>query len=300
MYFFVGFLLLFVLCGILFFHRRKKKICKKLCNMNAKEKCEKLTELITPFGYCYDLKQDVFSTTIDAWQRDFGYMEAYNHYAPHFNMVFDNEPVYFDYNDRTWMIEFWKGQYGINTGGEVGIYYSDGFVPPALRDITLFKCVKDKDMLPMTIHLFQDDCSIAMMQKKHWWLTVFDMGNYCEPRELSMNIGITFPNEEMMNAFVKALLEKGYRQNDLCICGLKVLFLYNSCSTCTLGCFRKLLYRFAQWKNLIFCKLYLWVTKPFCTSLDRLLCLYYYVPFAFRHMLTMKHYKKCRKKKKRH
>ena len=295
MYFLFGSLLLLVLCGILFSHHRKKRICQKICHMSAEEKCEKLTELITPFGYCYDFKQDVFSTTLDAWQRDFGYTESYNHYAPHFNMVFDYEPIYFYYNERTWLIEFWKGQYGINTGCEVGIYYSDSFVPPALRNITLFHCVKDKDMLPITIHLFKDECSVAMMRKKHWWLTVFDVGKYCEPFELCMNIGITFPKEEMMNAFVAALLEKGYNKNDLCICGLKVFFLYDSCSSCSLPFFRHLLCRFAQWKNRIFCKLYLWVTRPFCTSLDRILCLYYYLPFVCRRLLTIKRYKKDKK-----
>lgn len=295
MYFLVGFLLLLVLCGIFIFHGRKKRIREKICNMCAEEKCEKLTELITPFGYCYDFKQDVFSTTLDAWQRDFGYTESYNHYAPHFNMVFDYEPIYFDYKDRTWLIEFWKGQYGVNMGCEVGVYYSDSFVPPALRNITLFHCVKDKDMLPMTIHLFQDECSIAMIRKKHWWLTVFDVGKYCEPYELSMNIGITFPNEEMMNAFVTALFEKGYQQKDICICGLRVFLLYDSCSTCSLPFFRHLLCRFTQWKNKIFCKLYLWVTKPFCTSLDRILYLYYYLPFVFRRLLTIKRYKKDKK-----
>lgn len=296
MYFFISFLLLFVLFGILFFHRRKRKICKKICAMTEQEKCEKLTELITPLGYCYDYCQDVFSSTQDAWQRDFGYMEAYNYFAPKFNMVFDYEPIYFDYNDRTWLIEFWKGQYGINTGAEVGVYYSDSYVPPALRDITLFHCVKDKDMLPITLHLFQNDHTIAKLEEKHWWLTIFDVGNYSSPKDLSAHIGLTFPNKEMMNAFLTALYEKGYEKEKLCICGTKVLLLYDVCSTCSDSFYRRLLCSFAQWKNRLFCKLYLWVTKPFLTSLDRCLCLYYYLPFAFRHMLTIKQYKNKRKK----
>lgn len=295
MYSFLSFLLLIILYGIFFFHRRKKKICKKLCTMTFSEKCGKLTDVIHPFGYCYDSRQDVFSTAIDAWQRDFGYTEAYNYYAPHFNMVFDYEPIYFDYQDRTWMIQFWKGQYGINTGAEVGIYYSDSYVPPALRNITLFHCVKDKDMLPMSLCLSQNSCKIARMQKKHWWLTVFDVGRYCEPSELSLNVAIAFPSEEMLRAFITALLDKGYDKNDFCICGLHVIFIYDSYVTGSDHFFRHLLCRFAQWKNRIFCKLYLWVTKPFSSSLDRCLCLYYFLPFAFRRMITIKRYKKIRK-----
>ena len=296
MYFFLSFLLLFVLCGMLFFHKRKKKICKKICDMPEHEKCEKLTDLITPFGYSYDYCQDVFSSTLDAWQRDFGYMESYNHFAPRFNMVFDYEPVYFDYKDRTWLIEFWKGQYGINTGVEIGIYYSESHVPPSLRELTLFQCVKDEDMLPITLHLFKNNKSIAKLEKKHWWLTIFAVGTYSSPKDLSAHIGLTFPNTEMMNAFLTALYEKGHEKEKLYIYGTKVFLLYDVCSTCSNHFYHRLLCSFAQWKNRLFCKLYLCITKPFFTSLDRSLYLYYYLPFAFRRMLTIKQYKSKRKK----
>lgn len=294
MYFFFLFLLLIVLCGFLFFRRRKKKACQKIWHMNTCEKCEKLTELITPFGYCYNYKQDIFSTTMNAWQRDFGYTEAYNRYASRFSMIFDNEPVYFDYKERTWLIQFWKGQYGINTGGEVGIYYSDSLVPDTLKNLTLFQAVENKDMLPISMQLLKGECTLGMMRKKHWWLTIFNLGEYSSPSELSMNISITFPNKEMMNAFVAALLEKGYKQEELFICGTKVHFIYDSCSTCSLSFFRSLLYRFSQWKNRNFCRFYLWATKPFSSSLDRVLCLYYCLPFAFRRLFRTNRYKKCK------
>lgn len=295
MYYLFGFLLLLVLCNLLFFHCRKRKIRKKICNMNTAQKCEKLTEIITPFGYCYDAKQDVFSTSLDAWQRNFGYTESYNHYAPYVNMIFDYEPIYFDYQNKTWLIELWKGQYGINTGAEIGIYYSDSYVPPGLFDYTLFHCVKDEDMLPMSLHLFSKDDSIAMIRKRHWWLTIFNVGTYCEPKDLSMNVSITFPTESMMNAFTDALRKKGYQKGDICICGLTVIFIYRSCSACHTSLCRRILCRYVQWKNRIFCTLFLRITKPFSSSLDRTLCLYYYIPFAFRRLLTIKRYKTIRR-----
>lgn len=295
MYFFFFILLLFVLCGLLFFHKRKKKAGQKICNMNTCEKCEKLTELITPFGYCYNCKQDIFSTTIDAWQREFGYTEAYNLYAPRFNMIFDNEPIYFNYKDRTWLIQLWKGQYGINTGGEVGIYYSDSIVSPDLRNLTLFHTVENKDMLPISMQLIKRDCTLGNMRKRHWWLTIFDLGEYSSPSELAMNVSITFPNKEMMNAFVLALLELGYKQEELYLCGTKVHFRYDNCSTCSLSFLRRLRYRFSQWKNRNFCRLYLWITKPFSSSLDRVLYLYYCLPFAFRRLFQTKQYKKSKR-----
>ena len=116
MYYFFTFFLLFILFFLIFFHFRKRKIIRKLCCMSDQEKCCMLNELTEPLGYCYDARQDIFTSTTDAWQKRFGYGAIYDKFAPLLNMVIDSQPVYFDYDGKTWLIEFWKGQYGINTG----------------------------------------------------------------------------------------------------------------------------------------------------------------------------------------
>lgn len=291
-------LLIFALIGILFFANRKKKICKKICSMNTNDKINKINELINPFGYYYNYKQDIFSSIINAWQREFGYSEFYNRNAHRLNIVFDSESIYFDYNEKTWLIEFWKGQYGINIGCEVGIYYNDTLISPSLRDYTFFKSVSNINMLPMTISLFTKDFTIARLKQKHWWLTIFDLGKYNEPSELSMNIGITFPNREMMNSFINALYDKGYKTNEILIRGLKVYLVFDKCTTCSLNWFYRLRLRYTQFKNKTLCKLFLKVTKPFNTSLDRALCVYYLIPLFFRRIFVSKRYKKCSKHRK--
>ena len=75
----------------------------------------------------------------DAWQKAFGYLDAYNRAAPYLSMVFDSYPIYFDYEGRTWLVQIWKGQYGICTGCEIGLYYTDGIVKNA-KDADLFIC----------------------------------------------------------------------------------------------------------------------------------------------------------------
>jgi len=57
--------------------------------------------------------------------------------------------------------------------------------------------------------------------------------------------------------------------------------------------------RWAQFKNRLFCKLYMWVTRPFRCTLDKILYLYYFLPFAFRHMLCMKKHRKQKFRKPR-
>lgn len=294
MYILIGIILILAFC--LFNRQRKKKICQKLCSMNYYDKCSLLSELIEPFGYCYIPSQDIFSTSIDAWQREFGYTALFDRYAPLFDMVFDCQPVYFDYDNHTWLIEFWKGQYGINTGCEVGIYKADSVIASIQRNTTLFHSVNDNEMLPMSMDLYSKDTHLVHLSKRHWWLTIFDVGKFSEPKDLSIKIHLTFPNKEMLRAFVKALQEEYDNQTDLCNCGLQVSFLYQASSIGNHSCLRKLLCKKAQLQNRLFCHLFLWITRPFEHSLDRVLCLYFYLPFAFRRIMKNKKHQRCLKK----
>lgn len=291
MYYVIGCLLVIVLVFSLFFYFHKKKICEKLCHMSRKEKCDILGRLIGPFGYCYMPSQDIFSTVIDAPQRMFGYTALFDRYASHFNMAIDCMPVYFDYGERTWLIEFWKGQYGIHTGCEVGFYKADSLVPSIFRKTALFGSVDDVEMLPMSLRFFYKKDEIARVCRTHWWLTAFKMGAYSEPEDLWVEIGITFPCGEMLNAFTKALNEQWDADYD--VCGMQVLIRYEECSTCKLVSLQKFFFRFCQWRNRILCRLFLWVTKPFCTGIDRVLCLYYYLPPLFWCIFRDKKRKKC-------
>lgn len=76
-------------------------------------------------GFEYDNEQDIFYSVIDAWQYDYGYCRLYDEFSAPLSMIFDCDPIYFEYNNKNWLIEFWKGQYGICTGFEVGVYASE-------------------------------------------------------------------------------------------------------------------------------------------------------------------------------
>ena len=259
--------------------------------MTCKEKLSVLDGLIEPFGYCYVPSQDAFSTLADAPQRLFGYTALYDRYAPYFGMVFDCLPVYFDYGERTWMIELWKGQYGINLGCEIGIYKADSLVASINRNKTLFKSVDDSEMLPMSVRLSKGEDEAVHLSRKHWWLTVFAMGCYSEPKDLSVKAGISFPNEDMRNAFVNALSEQtdaGFR-----ICGTQVQIFFRRGVSGTSSYWRKLVCRFVLWQNRFSCRMFLWATKPFESGMDRLLCLYFCLPYFFRRIFRNKKRRKC-------
>lgn len=73
-------------------------------------------------GFAYEPRGDYFYSRMYCWQRKTGYCRLYDEGASLFNMIMDCEPVTFSYGGKRWLIELWKGQYGITTGGEIGVY----------------------------------------------------------------------------------------------------------------------------------------------------------------------------------
>lgn len=298
-YLLLAFLLILVLFVILF-HFRKKNIIKKICCLSPWQRCLLINELVEPFGYCYDMWQDVFTSTQEAWQKTFGYTEAFDKSAPFFNMIFDCQPVYFNYKKKTWLIEFWKGQYGINTGSEIGVYHTDRIISPASRSTAVFSAAAESEYLDMTTELYYKGELLAQMNGPHWWQTIFSTGQFSQPKDLIMKITIRFPDWEMRNAFTNALTGSGYEIDSVhfCPCLPEISFLF-CCSSRHFSCLEKLYRGYLQWKNKYFCRLYLFVTRPFSCTCDKLLYLYYYLPVSFRCILRLRRFRTRRKTKKK-
>ena len=293
MYFLLLALLLSALLGCIFLQCQRKKIICKINSMDCCAKCSFLNELVYPFGYDFHCDCGFFSSTVDAPQRQAGYSWLYDYMAPRFQMVFDSLPVYFDYRGRTWLIEFWKGQYGINTGAEIGIYHADHIIPESDYKNAWFSCAENNEMLDCSFRLCRDGDECVCSCGRHWWLTAFLVGSFSKPACLTMESCITFPGREMLAAFVDGLKRAGCSEDCMSVRGLTVCFVFHrdhqkyNCST-------RFWRRFSQWKNKCFCKLYLWVTRPFSCTEDRVLYLYFYLPVAFRKLLRLRRFhKRC-------
>lgn len=287
-FFFIFFLILFFFFCI--YYWKRKKIMKKIRSLCTEEKCQLLNELIKPFGYAYLPSQDLFSSQLDAWQRNFGYGTVYDRTAFRLRMIFDSLPIYFNYHNKTWLIEFWKGQYGINTGAEAGIYYTDHILEEDDYDNTIFQSVSNPDMPIFSFQLFSKDTLLAELSEQHWWLTAFSLGLFSEPKDLTMKIGVTLRSRDMRNAFLEGLLKAGYQPQDIQLSCNTVIFPFIETAPERTR-FTRFRIRFAQWQNRFWCNVYLWVTKPFSLSLDRTLYLYYFLPYSFRRILRIRKYK---------
>lgn len=294
MYFLIGFLLLIILGLGLCFWRRYRAI-KKVCCMSPGEKQELLDTILEPFGYYYVCDQDLISTHNDAWQRQAGYTALFDRAALHFNMVFDALPIYFDHCGRTWLIELWKGQYGINTGAEVGIYHADCLLDPEEYPSAHFQVVSDSELMPVAFELYHGKKRLAAMEGTTWWLTAFLVGMFTKPDQMSMEVTIGFPSQEMQHRFVEALRRIGQENKSLrysCSChGLQVRIRYSCGCPASPICperiswFRRLQINWVQLCNRFFCRLYRYVTRPFDSTPDRILFLYELLPFTLRRML---------------
>lgn len=291
MYLFFALFIILLLFLILINYRCQKKNIQKVRAMSLNDKCKLLNSLIEPLGYYYVLPQDLFTTRINAWQRDFGYCALYDKAAPHFHMIFDSLPVYFNYQGKTWLLELWKGQYGINTGCEIGLYYANHILEPREYNNTLFQSVENTDMISMSFTLYRNHIDIARISGKHWWSTAFCMGCFSQSTALSLWASLTFPTTEMAIAFVEGLLNTGYSQQEISRHCNNVTFSFTDTST-NKGYLHRLRIYLTQSCNRFWCKMYLSITKPFSLSLDKLLYLYFYLPFAFRRILRIRRYKK--------
>lgn len=189
---------------------------------------EEIREMLAETGYEYDPRQDIFYSTIDPWQRKLGYCSLYDEAAIPLGMVFDCEPVRFKYGGKNWMIELWKGQYGITTGGEIGVYTTTGPIIeiPGIFNGTLYFCADDSDNLSMTYTLLKNNEVMFSRAARHWWLTGFRLGEYADPEDLTMEASITLKDAAMRDAFLAALHDMGYKDNEVRSGGNTVLILF--------------------------------------------------------------------------
>ena len=231
------------------------------------EKCRDLNRAIGVFGFQYDICQDIFYSKKDAWQREMGYGKIYDEHAISMGMVFDCEPLYFSCNGKSYLIELWKGQYGMSTGAEIGFYVSDeeaGAHPERL----FYRSVSDEEMLCMRFVLRKKGRILMIREEKHWWLTGFVLGEFSHKEELGMEISITFRDCQMRNAFYEALVQAGYRKENICVSGTCVRFSFTRpCHACPKHC--RLRVWWVQWKNKRNCRRYRRVTRCFVRTIDR-------------------------------
>ena len=189
-----------------------------------------LGRVVYAAGFCYLPEEDIICSTMNNVQRMSGYCKGYDEAAIAINSVIDCEPIYFCYDGYEWMIELWKGQYGIETGCEIGVYYREQDKPLSFAEKTvmgkMYSCVPDERMLDLKFILYKNGQQLFVRDwERHWWLTGFRWGLLSEPEQLEMAVGICFPDRKMQQAFVHQGLEQmGYSYVQTGTCSVEFCF----------------------------------------------------------------------------
>lgn len=269
-YMITGILFLLLVLSISIGKYRTYRAIKKVKNRPDSIKVQELNEAVLPFGYLYEYNRDVFATTLHPWQREMGYCRIYDESAVSMSMVIHCEPVEFEYAGTLYLIEFWKGQYGMTTGAEVGIYKAkkpENYKP---GDFVFYQSITDDELLYISMSLYKNGKPIVERGTRHWWLTAFALGEYSKPEELSMRIHIVFPSYGMQNAFVHALFKVGYSSRDVLLRGLGTTVYFGVPESEQPVRKWKLLRYFSMKNNRFFCRRYLKLTAHFDRALDRI------------------------------
>ncbi len=169
-------------------------------------------------SYKYDPDGGFFYTDDKkCWQQNFGFNEGYDSMAPLGMMNYDTVRVKFEYDNKEWLIQMWKGQYGYAfVGGEVGVY---------TRKVgatgTHYNCAKQEDWLNMEMAFVWDKTHKGNYQtvfvrnyEPYWWCTGFVPGlESGAPRDqFRLITHITFESPEMAEIFCTEFENQGFRR----------------------------------------------------------------------------------------
>ncbi len=175
-------------------------------------------------GYLYDPEAKCFYTADDPWQRNFGYNELYDESASLVAIIIETCRLKFDYDDRNWMIQLWKGNYGfILYGAEIGIYNK-----PMDRTLEHYDCANDEDMLQMEMTLYERTEVLGVTTwtkvfsrpyQRQWWHTGFVLGNMMADNrydtDLRLYARITMRDYAMLAECEAAFRNEGFIKADL-------------------------------------------------------------------------------------
>lgn len=244
----------------------EKSISELINDINSTESIQSVVyDSINQAGFDYDKEQGIFYSMIDAWQYDYGYCRFYDEFSAPLSIIFDCEPIYFNYNNKRWLIEFWKGQYGICTGAEVGVYASEITIYNERMDSKniFYDKISPEEFLDISIVVRKNGEGIFERKDKHWWLTGFILGEFSEPNELSVDINITLIDEEMRDAFIQGLNYAGYDNEEIKIKGNSVEIFFDKPKTEQPYTNTKLLNYMMQRRNKDLCNVYNSITKQY-------------------------------------
>ena len=220
-------------------------------NMTSAEKQRALKML----SYKMD-ENGIFYVEKEPWQKQFGFNALYDMVAPWMQLVYATVRVKFTYDyvyeiytegpnkgkvvrddngdpvykvgedgkpiPKDWMIQLWKGRYGLlMLGAEIGVY-----TKPHTQSAQHYNSAVEEEELVMKMscyqHSFIDNKTKFLFTRgpaSEWWQTGFVPGSFENPDahnsgkdEIILLFELRFPNEEMLGLFTDGMVSAGFKE----------------------------------------------------------------------------------------
>lgn len=171
----------------------------------------------------YGTKEYIYNDDTDpaCVQANFGYNRLYDWGAQLIDFSIDTARMKFEYGEKEYMIQIWKGQYISGemgtVGGEVGLYTRPKGTVSAIGH---YNCAPREEWLNMEMTVLWDEegngnyiPQLTRAYNLHWWPTGFVFGqleNKKDSDPLRVLCRITFNEEGMAQAFADALTQEGF------------------------------------------------------------------------------------------
>lgn len=154
-------------------------------------------------GFDFTVGECLVSAPIYCWMRSFGFCIEYDflcYILPVYR--YNTRRFKFDYQDKEWMIQMWKGNYLITNGGEVGMYNREKGSFGSYYDTA-----EDSQMIPMTLKIKHGEDVLVEASQIHWWINGFRLANnnLYHPKALTLEATMQVYDEEFLNAFTAAI-----------------------------------------------------------------------------------------------
>lgn len=250
---------------------------------------EDLNNDLKPFGFAYNPDQDYFYSIMRGWQSEVGYCQLYDEGAATFSMIIDCEPIYFKYGGKKWLIELWKGQYGMTSGCEIGIYNTTGpsLNIPGVFNGTFYFCAGEKDYLPLSFAVKKNGIELFNRKELHWWLTGFRLGEFSLPSELTVDFEITLKDDEMLDAFIGGLKKAGYSSKEFNVQGTTVSLTYDTPHSKQPATRTPVIENYMQANNKRNCDAYNIATRAYRNTIEKLNYVRYSAPKLYHKIINI-------------
>jgi hypothetical protein len=228
---------------------QKQKDTINSSNMTKEEKAAALKLL----SYKMD-ENGIFYVEHQPWQKEFGFNLSYDVAAPFLQLVYgtvrvkfrygyvykyykdgdkkgqvmydeNNQPIYETDSagnpiPKDWMIQMWKGRYGLLIlGGEIGVY-----TKASTQKAEHYYSALAEEELIMAMDIYQHNFSTGKTKylftrgpESAWWLTGFVYGNFNDNKsnnkgkdEIIMVANVQCPDQEFLNLFANGLSGAGF------------------------------------------------------------------------------------------